>query len=59
MQAYNRMPDRTVETWRNMWFHTGDAGRKDSKGFVWYVDLSRIQFEDVAKIFRLTKLKPS
>ena len=38
MQAYNRMPDRTVETWRNMWFHTGDAGRKDSKGFVWYVD---------------------
>ena len=38
MQAYNKMPDRTVETWRNMWFHTGDAGRKDSKGFVWYVD---------------------
>ena len=32
MQAYNRMPERTVETWRNMWFHTGDAGRKDSEG---------------------------
>lgn len=38
MQAYNRMPEKTVETWRNMWFHTGDAGRKDNNGFVWYVD---------------------
>jgi crotonobetaine/carnitine-CoA ligase len=38
MQGYNGMPDRTVETWRNFWFHTGDAGRMDERGFVWYID---------------------
>ncbi|MDP6564652.1 MAG: AMP-binding protein [Alphaproteobacteria bacterium] len=38
MQGYNGMPDRTVETWRNFWFHTGDAGRMDERGYVWYID---------------------
>lgn len=38
MQGYNGMPDRTVETWRNFWFHTGDAGRMDARGYVWYID---------------------
>lgn len=38
MQGYNGMPDRTVETWRNMWFHSGDAGRMDDRGYVWYID---------------------
>ncbi len=38
MQGYNGMPERTVETWRNFWFHTGDAGRMDARGFVWYID---------------------
>ncbi len=38
MQGYNGMPDRTVETWRNFWFHTGDAGRMDEGGFIWYID---------------------
>ncbi len=38
MQGYNGMPDRTVDTWRNFWFHTGDAGRMDERGFVWYID---------------------
>lgn len=38
MQGYNGMPDRTVETWRNFWFHTGDAGRFDERGFLWYID---------------------
>lgn len=38
MQGYNGMPDRTVETWRNFWFHTGDAGRMDERGFLWYID---------------------
>ncbi|MEM7407057.1 MAG: AMP-binding protein [Pseudomonadota bacterium] len=38
MQGYNGMPDRTVETWRNFWFHTGDAGRLDERGYLWYID---------------------
>jgi len=38
MQGYNGMDDRTVETWRNFWFHTGDAGRFDERGYLWYID---------------------
>jgi len=38
MQGYNAMDDRTVETWRNFWFHTGDAGRFDERGYLWYID---------------------
>jgi carnitine-CoA ligase len=38
MQGYKGMDDRTVETWRNFWFHTGDAGRMDERNFVWYID---------------------
>ena len=38
MAGYNGMDDRTVETWRNFWFHTGDAGRMDERGYVWYID---------------------
>lgn len=38
MQGYNGMPDRTVETWRNFWFHTGDAGRLDERNYLWYID---------------------
>lgn len=38
MQGYKGMDDRTVDTWRNFWFHTGDAGRLDERGFLWYID---------------------
>ena len=38
MQGYNGMPERTAETWRNFWFHTGDAGRFDDRGYLWYID---------------------
>ena len=38
MQEYNGMADRTVDTWRNLWFHSGDAGHMDERGFVWYID---------------------
>ena len=38
MAGYNGMPERTVETWRNFWFHTGDAGRMDERGYLWYID---------------------
>jgi crotonobetaine/carnitine-CoA ligase len=38
MAGYFRMPDKTVEAWRNLWFHTGDAGRLDDLGRLYYVD---------------------
>ena len=36
--GYFKMPDKTVEAWRNLWFHTGDAGRIDSEGRLFFVD---------------------
>ena len=36
--GYYRMPEQTVEAWRNLWFHTGDAGRFDAEGRLWFVD---------------------
>ncbi len=38
MAGYLQMPDRTVEAWRNLWFHTGDAGRFDAKGRLFFID---------------------
>jgi crotonobetaine/carnitine-CoA ligase len=38
MAGYHAMPDRTVEAWRNLWFHTGDAGLMDEMGLVTFVD---------------------
>ena len=38
MAGYLNLPDRTVEAWRNLWFHTGDAGRMDADGHVTFVD---------------------
>lgn len=35
---YHAMPEKTVEAWRNLWFHTGDAGRRDSDGYYYFVD---------------------
>jgi carnitine-CoA ligase len=36
--GYYRMPERTVEAWRNLWFHTGDACCMDERGRVHYID---------------------
>jgi crotonobetaine/carnitine-CoA ligase len=38
MAGYLNLPDKTVEAWRNLWFHTGDAGRMDADGYVTFVD---------------------
>lgn len=37
-QGYMGMPDKTVAAWRNLWFHTGDEGRMDEEGWVYFVD---------------------
>jgi crotonobetaine/carnitine-CoA ligase len=38
MAGYFRRPEETVKAWRNLWFHTGDAMRRDSDGNYYYVD---------------------
>ncbi|MDB6001487.1 MAG: ATP-dependent acyl-CoA ligase, partial [Rhizobacter sp.] len=32
MAGYNAMPEETVKAWRDLWFHTGDAMRRDADG---------------------------
>jgi crotonobetaine/carnitine-CoA ligase len=41
MAGYFRMPDKTVEAWRNLWFHTGDAAYLSDDGQIFYVDRIR------------------
>ena len=36
--GYYNMPEKTVEAWRNLWFHTGDALRRDEQGWYYFVD---------------------
>ena len=37
-QGYFAMPDKTVEAFRNLWFHTGDGLRRDEHGWYYFVD---------------------
>lgn len=37
-QGYFDMPEATVAAWRNLWFHTGDRGRFDDDGYLYFVD---------------------
>jgi len=36
--GYWRNPEKTVEAWQNLWFHTGDAFRRDAEGCFYFVD---------------------
>ena len=36
--GYYGMPDKTAETYRNLWFHTGDGMRRDEDGWFYFVD---------------------
>ena len=38
MAGYFGMPEKTVESWRNLWFHTGDACFFDDEGRMHFVD---------------------
>jgi crotonobetaine/carnitine-CoA ligase len=38
MTGYHGLPEKTVEAWRDLWFHTGDAGRMDVDGYIYFVD---------------------
>lgn len=36
--GYWNRPEATVDVSRNLWFHTGDLGRLDTDGFLYFVD---------------------
>ena len=36
--GYFHAPDLTVNAWRNLWYHTGDLGRRDADGEHFFVD---------------------
>jgi crotonobetaine/carnitine-CoA ligase len=36
--GYWNRPDATVDATRNLWFHTGDLGRIDEDGYIYFVD---------------------
>ncbi|MXP23506.1 AMP-binding protein [Gordonia sp. HNM0687] len=36
--GYLDEPEKTIEAFRNLWFHTGDLGRRDEDGELFFVD---------------------
>lgn len=38
MAGYYRHPEKTVESWRDLWFHSGDGFTLDEDGNYYYVD---------------------
>jgi carnitine-CoA ligase len=36
--GYHNLPEKTVEAWRNLWFHTGDRVVRDDDGWFWFLD---------------------
>lgn len=36
--GYLGKPEKTVEAWRNLWFHTGDYFTRDRDGYYYFVD---------------------
>lgn len=38
MAGYFNAPEKTVEAWRNLWFHTGDAGTMRADGLITFID---------------------
>ncbi|MDD3654636.1 MAG: ATP-dependent acyl-CoA ligase [Desulfotomaculaceae bacterium] len=38
MTEYYNMPEKTLECFRNLWFHTGDLAKKDEDGYYYFCD---------------------
>ena len=38
MRGYWNLPEATAKAFRNLWFHTGDAGYRDDQGRFYFVD---------------------
>lgn len=39
--GYHRMPEQTVEAWRNLWFHTGDRVVREPDGWYRFIDRAK------------------
>ena len=37
-QEYYKMPQETLKAFQNLWFHTGDRGRIDEDGYLYFMD---------------------
>ncbi len=52
MRGYLNRPEATAETFRNGWLHTGDLGRRDAAGYLYFVgrikDVIRRAGENIA-----------
>jgi crotonobetaine/carnitine-CoA ligase len=40
-EGYWNRPEATALAWRNLWMHTGDLGRLDEQGWLYFVDRSK------------------
>jgi crotonobetaine/carnitine-CoA ligase len=38
MSGYYGIPEKSMEVFRDLWFHSGDRGMKDSKGYFYFLD---------------------
>ena len=38
LAGYSGMPEKTLEAFRNLWFHTGDGLRRDAEGWYYFTD---------------------
>lgn len=38
MEGYYNMPENTLRSFRNLWYHTGDYGTVDEDGYLYFVD---------------------
>jgi crotonobetaine/carnitine-CoA ligase len=36
--GYVNKPEKTIEAWRNLWFHTGDYVTRDKDGYYYFID---------------------
>lgn len=39
--GYYRMPEQTVQAWRNLWFHTGDRVVREADGWYRFIDRAK------------------
>lgn len=38
LNGYFGLPEKTLEVFQDLWFHTGDAGRFDAEGYLYFTD---------------------